>query len=115
ELAQAYRRLGSDVTVIEADHALGREDPELAGFALRALRADGVDLRENTKVTAVAKRGKTGVRLSLLGPDGAGTVDASHLLVAAGRKPNVEGLDLEKAGIRFGGAGIEVNAKLRTS
>jgi pyruvate/2-oxoglutarate dehydrogenase complex dihydrolipoamide dehydrogenase (E3) component len=115
ELAQAYRRLGCEVTVIEADRALGREEPELAAFALRALRADGVDLREGTKVVSVARRGRNGVRLSLMRGESAETLDATHLLVAAGRKPNIDGLGLEQAGIRFDRTGISVSPKLRTT
>lgn len=115
ELAQAYRRLGCAVTLVEAGRALAREDGELAGFALRALRTDGVDLREETAVTEVARRGRSGVRLAVLGPDGAETIDATHLLVATGRRPNIDRLDLEAAGIRLAGGGIAVDARLRTS
>jgi len=115
ELAQAYRRLGSRVTVIEAGNALGREDPELAGFVTRALRREGVDLREGTRVASVELRGKTGVRVHVEGAGGPRTIDGTHLLVAAGRAPTVEGLDLAKGRIRHSAAGIDVTAKLRTT
>jgi len=115
ELAQAYRRLGSKVTVIEAGNALGREDPELAGFVTRALRREGVDLREGTRVASVELRGKTGVRVHVEGAGGPRTIDGTHLLVAAGRAPTVEGLDLAKGRIRHSAAGIDVTAKLRTT
>ncbi len=115
ELAQAHRRLGSDVTIIEGTRALGREDPEIAGFVLRALREEGVAIREATTVTRVERRGKTGVRVHVETADGTKTVDGTHLLVAAGRAPNVEGLDLAKARIAFSDKGIKVNARLRTA
>ena len=116
ELAQAYRRLGSAVTVVEAQTALGREDPELAGIVLRRLRAEGVDIREKTSVSRVERRGKSGVRVHLEAADGGGeTIDGTHLLVAAGRAANVDSLDLDKAGIAFTPKGIEVTDALRTT
>jgi pyruvate/2-oxoglutarate dehydrogenase complex dihydrolipoamide dehydrogenase (E3) component len=115
ELAQAFHRLGSRVTVLEAQSALGRDDPELASIVLARVRAEGVDIRERTRVMRAERRGKTGVRLHLEGPDGAEIVDGTHLLVAAGRAPNVEGLGLKEARVRFDGKGIRVGATLRTS
>lgn len=115
ELAQAYRRLGSQVTVIEAQNALGREDPELAAIALARLRADGVDIRENTNVVRVERRGRNGVRVLVEREGSAATIDGTHLLLAAGRAANVRGLDLEKARIRFDARGIKVGDSLRTS
>ncbi|MBX3532103.1 MAG: FAD-dependent oxidoreductase [Rhizobiaceae bacterium] len=115
ELAQAYRRLGCDVTVVEPERLLAHEDQELAGFALRALRAEGIDLREGTRVVGATRRGRNGVRLSLMRGETAETLDATHLVIAAGRKPNIEGLGLESARIRHDGTGIQVGAKLRTS
>ncbi|WP_392663789.1 dihydrolipoyl dehydrogenase family protein [Amaricoccus sp. B4] len=111
ELAQAYRRLGAKVSVIEADRALGREDPELAGVVLDRLRAEGVSIHEGVAVARVARRAG-GIALDLA--DGR-QVAGSHLLVAAGRAPNVEGLGLAEAGVRAGPRGIEVDGGLRTS
>lgn len=111
ELAQAFRRLGSRVTIFEAAKALGREDPELAGVALRRLRAEGVVLREGVKILRVEPRGE-GARVVL---DGDEAIDGSHLLIAAGRRPNVENLGLDAAGVAYGRAGVEVSASLRTS
>jgi pyruvate/2-oxoglutarate dehydrogenase complex dihydrolipoamide dehydrogenase (E3) component len=111
EMAQAHVRLGCKVTVIEGAKALGQEDPELATLVLESLRAEGVTIEETAKV--VEARGKAGA-IELLTEDGrrfAGT----HLLVAVGRKTNTDGLQLEKAGIRTKGRGIEVDAGLRTS
>lgn len=111
ELALAHRRLGSEVTVIEAQKALGREDPDLARVVLDALGREGVAIREGTAVMR-AEREAGGVALGL---DDGTRITGSHLLVAAGRKPNVEDMGLEAAGIRFGQAGIEVDAGLRSS
>ncbi|MFZ1773786.1 MAG: FAD-dependent oxidoreductase [Rhizobiaceae bacterium] len=115
EMAQAHRRLGSDVTVIEAFAALGKDDPELAGIILSKLRHEGVSIHDRTKVARVEPRGKTGVRVHAEGPDGPVIIDGSHLLVAAGRAVNVEGLGLETAGIAFDRRGVTVNAGLRST
>ena len=115
EMAQAHRRLGAEVTVIEAFTALGKDDPETASVVLTALRADGVNILDNTKVTAVERRGKTGVRVLVEGPDGAAAIDGTKLLVAAGRAANVEGMDLEKAGIVYDRRCIKVGANLKSS
>ncbi len=115
EMAQAHRRLGAEVTVIEAFAALGKDDPEAASVVLAALRAEGVKILDNTKVTAVEKRGKTGIRVSVEGPDGVATVDGAQLLVAAGRSANVNGMNLEKAGVVYDRRGIKVGANLKSS
>jgi pyruvate/2-oxoglutarate dehydrogenase complex dihydrolipoamide dehydrogenase (E3) component len=111
EMAQAHARLGCLVTVLEADRALGREDPELVAPLLARLRVEGVVIREGARVAAVTAT-TTGVALRLA--DG-GVVEGTHLLVATGRKPNCEGLGLDLAGIRHGTAGIEVDRGLRTA
>jgi pyruvate/2-oxoglutarate dehydrogenase complex dihydrolipoamide dehydrogenase (E3) component len=115
EMAQAHRRLGAQVTVIEAFGALGKDDPETAAFVLKAVRAEGVDIREGTKVTSVEKRGKTGVRVHVETSEGKSFIDGTKLLVAVGRLANVNGMDLEKAGIKYERKGITVDAGLRTS
>lgn len=114
ELAQAFRRLGAEVVIVEADRALAREDPELARVALDALRREGVELRENARVARVEPHG-AGVRLILPGAAFEDHVDGSHLLIAAGRRPSLANLGLEQAGVRFGPGGIEVGADMRTS
>ncbi len=111
EMAQAHRRLGSRVTVIEADRALAREEPELAAIVLERLRAEGVEVLEGAGVAAVAgTEGALNVTLT----DGR-RLAGSHLLVAAGRRPALERLDLDAAGIRHGPRGVVVNAGLRTT
>lgn len=115
ELAQAHRRLGARVTVVEALSALGKDDPELAAIALRRLRDEGIIIHEGTKVVRVEKHGRGGVRVHFQSEKGAGEIDGSHLLVAAGRAANVAGLGLEEAGIAYERRGIKVTDKLRTT
>ncbi|HMB48971.1 MAG TPA: FAD-dependent oxidoreductase, partial [Afifellaceae bacterium] len=115
ELAQAFCRLGSQVTVLEAMKALGKDDTELAGRVLDSVKADGVVIRDGAKVTKVAKFGRSGVRVTVETEAGEDTVDGSHLLVAVGRKANVDGLGLEEAGIRYSPRGIQVDNRLRTT
>ncbi|MBK5928859.1 dihydrolipoyl dehydrogenase family protein [Rhodobaculum claviforme] len=111
EMAQAHRRLGSRVTVIEAGRPLAREEPELAAIVLERLRAEGVEVIEGTAITAVAgTEGALNVTLA----DGR-RVAGSHLLVAAGRRPALERLGLEAAGIAHTDAGVTVDARLRTT
>ena len=115
ELAQAHRRLGCEVTVVEASSALGKDDPELAAIVLDRLREEGIAIRDKTKVVRVERRGKTIVRVHVETGSGPETIDGTHLLVAAGRAANVEALDLGKAGIEFDRKGIKVSDKLRTT
>jgi len=114
ELAQAHRRLGSEVTVLEAFTPLGKDDPELTRVVLRALADEGVQILDGIRIERIEGDDK-GVR-ALIGANGqAQEISGSHLLVAAGRKPNVEGLDLEKAGIEFDKRGINVSKGLKTT
>jgi len=115
ELAQAYRRLGSEVTVVEAATALSAEDLEMAAIALDRVRADGVSIREGAKATRVERSGKTGISVHVESPQGQAAIDGTHLLIAAGRTANVAGLELEKAHIAYGGNGINVSPDLRTT
>jgi pyruvate/2-oxoglutarate dehydrogenase complex dihydrolipoamide dehydrogenase (E3) component len=114
ELAQAYRRLGAAVTIIEAASALPRDDPELAGLLLRMLRDEGIDIRERTEVKSVEPAG-SGIALTIETDGRRYRVEGSHLLVAAGRKPRLDGLDLDRAGIRYDVRGVTVDRRLRTT
>lgn len=113
EMAQAFRRLGSAVTVLERGEILPKDEPEAVAIVRAALRREGVTLMENAQVTAVRHQ-PGGVRV-LLGEDGATVLEATHILVAAGRRTNTEGLGLEAAGITTHPSGITVDAGLRTS
>lgn len=111
EMAQAHRRLGSEVTVLEGAKALGRDDPEMAGVVLDAVRAEGVKILEGQPVVRVAAMAD-GVEVML----GDGTqVTGSHLLVAVGRAVMVEGLNLEAAGVAYTRKGVTVGPSLRSS
>jgi pyruvate/2-oxoglutarate dehydrogenase complex dihydrolipoamide dehydrogenase (E3) component len=115
EMAQAHRRLGAGVSVVELlGGVLPKDDPELAQLVAQRLRAEGVNLRLGTAVTGIT-RGPNGLSVGLRAGDQATTIAASHLLIAAGRKANVEDLGLEAAGIAFTAKGITVDARLRTS
>lgn len=111
EMAQAHARLGSKVTVLEGDKALGKDDPELAAVVLESLRAEGVVIEE--KARAVQVKGKAGA-IEIVTEDDR-SIKGTHLLVAVGRKVNIDRLNLEAAGIEADGKGIRVNAGLRTS
>ena len=115
ELAQAYRRLGADVTVLEASRALSREDPEAAALVLSALRAEGVAVHEGAKVVRV--EGQESARTVIIEREGEAQerITGSHLLVAVGRSPNIADLGLEAAGVDFERGGIRVDPDLRTS
>jgi pyruvate/2-oxoglutarate dehydrogenase complex dihydrolipoamide dehydrogenase (E3) component len=114
ELAQAFRRLGSHVTVLDVGEALAQDDPEAAAVVLAALERDGIAIRTGVKVTRVAHAiGHLAVTIETGGKEE--HVGGSHLLIAAGRKPATDGLGLEAARIRYDHAGIAVNRKLKTS
>ena len=114
ELAQAHSRLGSRVMVLEADKALGDEDPELSRVVLEQLAAEGVSVHEGTKVERVeGGLGRVRVNVSVGGEKH--VVEGSHLLLALGRKPSTSDLGLEAAGIRHDECGIKVNSGLKTS
>ena len=117
ELGQAFRRLGAAVTVIEAATPLGRDDPECAGVVLEALRREGVAIRAGHSVTAITPPPRPGGEFSVAMATRRGeeTLAGTHLLVAVGRKPHIEALGLDRAGIACGPAGVAVDEGLRTS
>ena len=111
EMAQAHRRLGCAVTVLEGARALGRDDPELAAIALARLRGEGIDIREGAQVARVSGRaGAIAVETA-----DAGRVDGTHLLVAVGRRASVDDLGLEVAGVEFDRTGVRVDDRLRST
>jgi pyruvate/2-oxoglutarate dehydrogenase complex dihydrolipoamide dehydrogenase (E3) component len=114
ELAQAFRRLGAAVTVLEATTPLGKEDPECAAVVLDRLARDGVAIRAGVTVRRVA--GASGkVQVVVGGTDRQETIEGSHLLVATGRTPNVADLGLDRAGIKSEPRGLVVDRRLRTT
>ena len=113
EFAQAYRRLGSRVTVIDAAHAIADEDPEVAVILLTRLANEGIDIREGVRITRVSgDQGRIAVEIE--SRDGTETIEGSDLLIAAGRKANIADLGLETARIAVANKAIKVNAGLRT-
>ena len=114
ELAQAHVRLGMQVTVLEGLKALGKDDPELADVVLKKLAEEGVAVREGTTAGRVEHRMGV-VRVHATGPNGPEVIEGNHILVAAGRRPNVDGLNLDAAGIAYDRSGIKVSAGLLTS
>ena len=114
ELAQAHQHLGSDVSVLEMFKIMPKDDPELVDVVRQQIIGDGVKLLEGVEVIRLEKSsGRVRVVFSKDGTEQ--SIDGSHLLVAAGRRPNVDGLELEKAGIIYTDKGIDVDARLRTS
>ena len=114
ELAQAHRRLGAEVTIVEMFNFLGKDDPELTEVVRKQFALDGINIRAQTAVTAIEKDSDKIVVVT----EKNGQIEritGSHLLVAAGRIPNLDGLNLEAAGVAFKRRGIEVDARLRTT
>jgi pyruvate/2-oxoglutarate dehydrogenase complex dihydrolipoamide dehydrogenase (E3) component len=114
ELAQAFRRLGSEVIVLEAKTALPGMDPEFVDHLLGALAREGIEIRQNVTIERIEPDGK-GIRAIVASGMQTDSVAGSHLLITAGRSANVHNLGLEQAGIAFGPDGIKVGANLRTS
>ena len=110
ELAQAHRRLGCKVTVIEAVKALGRDDPETAAVVLTSLRGEGVEILEGQ---GVARLRKVGDQIEAVLADGS-NITGSHLLVAAGRQVALERLNLSVAGVEYTQKGVTVGPNLRS-
>ena len=117
ELAQAFHRLGSAVSVIERGPQLAaREDRDVAAAVLDLFRDDGIAVHLNTVVAGVAGRSGEHVELRLTGAAGERSLQGSDILVAAGRVPQTAGVGLEAAGIALDGAGfIHVDERLATT
>ncbi len=114
ELAQAHRRLGSEVTVIEAGAALSREDPELREYLLKSLRAEGIRILENARVERIERFGAN-IQVVFAMQAKSYSLEGTNLLLAIGRAPAVAGLNLEAAGIKYNERGVIVSKGLRTS
>lgn len=111
ELAQAFSRLGSRVTVVgAAAQVLEREDPEIAAVLARQLEREGIRVLLNSKATSV--RVEDGEKVITVGGE---ELRAAEILVATGRRPNVEEMGLEALGVEIGDRGVKVDASLRTS
>jgi pyruvate/2-oxoglutarate dehydrogenase complex dihydrolipoamide dehydrogenase (E3) component len=117
ELAQAYRRFGSRVTIVERGLQLaGREDSDIAAAIGEFLGAEEIDIRLSAEVTRVEGRSGQSVRLQMRTPGGEQTIEGSHILAATGRTPNTAGIGLDVAGVALDARGyIQVNDRLETT
>jgi len=111
EMAQAHRRLGCKVTVIEGAKALANDDPETAAIALEALKEEGIEIAEDAMAAKIG--GKAGA-VEVEVKDGR-VFKGTHLLMAVGRKSNTDRLDLDKAGIETTKRGIKTDDRLKTT
>ena len=114
EMAQAFRRLGAEVTALSEAAPLAGFDPECVALVIDGLVRDGVVLRSGVKI-AHARRALARVQVDIAGEAGAETIEGTHILVATGRQPNIAALDLDRAGIRHAAAGIVVDKRLLTT
>jgi pyruvate/2-oxoglutarate dehydrogenase complex dihydrolipoamide dehydrogenase (E3) component len=115
EFGQMFRRFGSRVTVVHnGGQILAREDADVAGELQRALEAEGMRFILNARTTRVARQAG-GIALTVQTSSGTETIAGSHLLIAAGRRPNSDDLGLDKAGVKTDSHGyIQVNNRLET-
>jgi pyruvate/2-oxoglutarate dehydrogenase complex dihydrolipoamide dehydrogenase (E3) component len=119
ELGQAFHRLGAEVTIAQrSGRILTKEDTDVSERMLNYLTSEGIDIRLNTNITKVEKQ-KDGVKISFSGLQNTSNNDSQEqvynkILIAAGRAPNVEGLGLEKIGVKVEKNGIVVNGQLQT-
>jgi pyruvate/2-oxoglutarate dehydrogenase complex dihydrolipoamide dehydrogenase (E3) component len=115
ELAQTFARLGTDVTTIElGEQFLSREDRDAADILKASIERDGVKVRLSTRLERVEVSNQEKV-LTLATPDGPQQITVDEILVGVGRRPNVEGLDLEAAGIEYDRNGVKINDSLQTT
>ena len=115
ELSQAFRRFGAEVTLVEAGRQfLPREDPDAAQILARSFERDGVEVRLDTKLVKV-EAADGSKRVTLEHDGGFDGLSVDEILVGVGRVPNVEGLNLELAGVQFDRQGVQVDDRLRTT
>ena len=117
ELAQSYRRLGSAVTVVAPDLPLASTDSDLSAVVLRRLAEEGVAIRAPATVLAIQPR-SMGIGVMVTSSEGEELLDVSHILIATGRAPLLDGLDLDKASIRRAKgdpARLQLTGPLRTT
>jgi pyruvate/2-oxoglutarate dehydrogenase complex dihydrolipoamide dehydrogenase (E3) component len=113
EMAQAFRRLGAEVSLVEAGGILPRDDPELVAVIRDRLIAEGIRLHEQCEAIGAATEGGA-IRLSCKTAGNEMVFSGSHLFVAAGRRANIDGLGLEAAGVALRGGALELDSRLRT-
>lgn len=116
EMTSALSRLGVKITQVEiADHILSREDKELVEILMNRLKENGANILTNTRATKFSKKGeKIGVEVKRQNKE-TQEIETDSVLISVGRRPNVDGLDLDKARVEFTSKGIKVNDKLQTT
>lgn len=114
EMAQAHQQLGAKVTVIEMMSILPKDDPDMVAVVREQIKERGIALYEQAITKEVHSVGDQ-LRVVIEHNDIEITIEGSHLLLATGRKPNIENLGLSEAGIEYHRGGITVDARLRTS
>jgi len=115
ELAQAHRRLGAEVTVMEMARLLVKDDPELTKIVIQRLQGEGLNLIEGGRNLKLEKTADGQIAARCESDMGKQCVTGSPLLIATGRRANVNGLNLEAAGVKYSPRGVEVDARLRSS
>ena len=115
ELAQAFSMLGSKVTIIEGLTILPKDDIDCVSILREQLNFMGVVIHEKSKVQKITHTTKNNIKIVIEKQKKTIIISGSHLLIATGRRANVGGLDLEKAGIRYSDKGIDVNSYLQTT
>jgi len=115
EMAQAHRRLGARVTVMKKTRLLIKDDPELSRIVIDRLQQEGVQFQEGDRKFALGRTDAGRIEVRYETDAGSQTVTGSHLLIATGRRANVNGLNLEAAGVASSAKGVEVDARLRTA
>ena len=115
EMAQAFKRLGSKVSIIEQGAALQNDDPDLSMALSEILREEGVKLYENVEIKQITHLENNAVNIDIQQNEDQFRIDGSHILIAAGRTPNTDSLSLDKAHIEVKETGISVDDRLRTT
>jgi pyruvate/2-oxoglutarate dehydrogenase complex dihydrolipoamide dehydrogenase (E3) component len=117
EFGQMFRRFGSAVTIVQrGDHLLAREDADVADEVAKIMREDGIEVLLESEALQAGKAADGGIRLKVLTPNGERMLSGSHLLAAAGRVPNTDGLNLQAAGVWTDARGyVSVNERLETN
>ncbi len=114
EMAQAHRRLGAKVTVMEMARLLIKDDPELSKIVIEHLREEGITFYEGGRDLRFEKTDE-GFATYCATDEGKQCVHGSHLLISTGRRANVDGLNLEAAGVNYSPRGVDVDVRLRSS
>ena len=117
EFGQMFRRFGSQVTIVQrGKQVLSREDPDVAREVAEILREDGIEVLLKTNTSRVEQTADGQIRLTVNTPDGERTLSGSHLLIATGRRPNTDRLNLDAAGVETNKRGfVVVNERLETN